>query len=217
MRRRRHHLALILIIWGYNHRHRLHLAHHNHPRLVLPVDQALGPQGDHHRVSNRVDLDSAHNKDRLPEDHLEELSSSKDQQEGLRRDHNLVREGGHHRVDQEGRDLNSFPKDLWVDLDSAHNKDRLPEDQDLEDLYRDHNLVREGGHHRVDREGLDLNSHPTKDLWVVRVHREDQVDRPLEVPAHLNGQNKTSRSSWGSLFGTLYALNKRENSIHKTE
>ena len=166
MRRRRHHLALILIIWGYNHRHRLHLAHHNHPRLVLPVDQALGPPGGHHRVSNRVDLDSAHNKDRLPEDHLEELSSSKDQQEGLRRDHNLVREEGHHKVDQEG---------------------------------------------------LDLNSHPTKDLWVVRVHREDQVDRPLEVPAHLNGQNKTSRSSWGSLFGTLYALNKRENSIHKTE
>ena len=164
MRRRRHHLALILIIWGCNHRHRLHLAHHNHPRLVLPVDQALGPQRDHHRVSNRVDLDSAHNKVRLPEDHLEELSSSKDQQEGLRRDHNLVREGGHHRVDQEGRDLNSFPKDLWVDLDSAHNKDRLPEDQDLEDLYRDHNLVREGGHHRVDREGLDLNSPPTKDL-----------------------------------------------------
>ena len=173
MRRRRHHLALISIIWGYNHPRRLHLAHRNHPRLVLPVDQALGPPGGHHRVSNRVDLDSAHNKDRLPEDHLEELSSSKDQQEGLRRDHNLVREEGHHKVDQEGRDLNSFPKDLWVDLDSAHNKDRLPEDhlEDLssskdqqEGLRRDHNLVREEGHHKVDQEGLDLNSHPTKDL-----------------------------------------------------
>ena len=124
MRRRRHHLALILIIWGYNHRHRLHLAHHNHPRLVLPVDQALGPPGGHHRVSNRVDLDSAHNKVRLPEDHLEELSSSKDQQEGLRRDHNLVREGVHRRdpsrVAQEDRGLNSPHKDLWV----GHNLHR---------------------------------------------------------------------------------------------
>jgi hypothetical protein len=137
VRRRPLHPAIILITWGYNHPRRLHLAHRNHPRLVLPVNQALGPQGDHHRVPNQVGLDSAHNKDRLPADHLEGLSSSKDQREGLRRDHNLVREGGHHKVDQEGR--------------------------------------------------------------------ADRADHPLEVPAHLNGQNKTSRSSWGSLFGTLYA------------
>ena len=102
----------------------------------------MGPQGDHPRVPNRVGLDS-HNKDR----HLEALSSSKDQREGLRRDHNLVREGGHHKVDQEGR--------------------------------------------------------------------ADRADHPLEVPAHLNGQNKTSRSLWGArCLELLCASINEKNSIH---
>uniref|UniRef100_UPI000A780C9C hypothetical protein n=1 Tax=Acidithiobacillus albertensis TaxID=119978 RepID=UPI000A780C9C len=138
--------------------HRLHhLAHRNHPRLVLQVDQALGPQGDHHRVRNRVDRDSAHSKahPHHPEDQvlaMEGLGSSQDQQEDPRKGLNLAREEGRHK----------------------------------------------GG-----LEDLDLNSHPTKDLWVDRLHRVGQVDLPLEGLAHLNSQNKTSRLSWGSLFGTV--------------
>ncbi len=125
----------------------------------------MGPQGDHPRVPNRVGLDSALNKDRHPEDQdLEALSSSKDQREGLRRDHNLVREGVHHRdpsrVAQEDRVLNSPHKDLWV------------------------------GRH---------------------LHREDLAAHPPEVRAHLNGQNKTSRSLWGArCLELLMRLNKRE-------
>lgn len=77
----------------------------------------MNTQGDRHRGPNRVALDSAHNKDRHPEDpDLEALSSSKDQREGLRRDPNLVREGVHRRdpsrVAQEDRGLNSFHKGL---------------------------------------------------------------------------------------------------------
>jgi hypothetical protein len=135
------------------------------------VDQALGPQGDHPRVPNRVGLDSAHNKDRHPEDpDLEALSSSKDQREGLRRDHNSVREGVHRRdpsgVAQEDRVLSSPHKDLWV------------------------------GRH---------------------LHREGLADHPPEARAHLNGQNKTSRSSWGArCLELLCASINEKNSIHET-
>ena len=123
----------------------------------------MGPQGDHPRVPNRVGLDS-HNKDR----HLEALSSSKDQREGLRRDHNLVREGVHHRdpsrVAQEDRVLNSPHKNLWV------------------------------GRH---------------------LHRVDLAAHPPEVRAHLNGQNKTSRSLWGArCLELLCASINEKNSIH---
>ena len=64
--------------------------------------------------------DSAHNKGlHHPVDPvLEALSSSKDQLEGLLRDHNLLREGVHRRdpsrVAQEDRVLSSPHKDLWV-------------------------------------------------------------------------------------------------------
>ena len=113
--------------------------HLNLHHLVLPVAQPLDPQGDHHRVPRRADLDSAHNKDHHQEDRdLVALSSSKDQREGLRRDPS-----------------------------------------------------------RVAQEDLVLNS-PYKDLWVGRhLHREGLAAHPQEVRAYLDGQNKTSRSSWG--------------------
>ncbi len=91
-------------------------------------------------------------------------------------------------------------------LDSAHNKDLHPRDLEALSsskdqrvaLRRDHNLVREGVHRRdpsrVAQEDRVLNSFH-KDLWVGRhLPREDLAARPPEVRAHLNGQNKTSRS-----------------------
>ena len=102
-----------------------------------------------------------------------------------------------------------------VGRSSVHNQVHHPEDQVLameglgssqnqqEDPRKGLNLAREEGRHRGGLEDLDLNSHPTKDLWVDRLHRVGQADRPLEGLAHLNSQNKTSRLSWGSLFGTV--------------
>ena len=77
---------------------------------------------DPHRVPNRVGLDLVHNKDLHPADlDLEAPSSSKDQREVHRREHNLVHEGVHRRnlsrealVDPEDRGLNNPHKDLWV-------------------------------------------------------------------------------------------------------
>ena len=116
---------------------------------------------DPHRAPNRVGLGSAHNKDLHPADlDLEAPSSSKDQREVHRREHNLVQEEDLSRVAQEDRVLNSPHKDLWV------------------------------GRH---------------------LHREDLAAHPPEVRAHLNGQNKTSRSLWGArCLELLMRLNKRE-------
>ncbi|WP_235180138.1 hypothetical protein, partial [Acidithiobacillus thiooxidans] len=64
-------------------------------------------------------------------------------------------------------------------------------------------------HHRVDR----ADRHHQVDR-ADRHHQVDQVDRLLEAPAHLNGQSKTSRSSWGSLFGAVNdVLNKQEQRL----
>ncbi|MBE7563924.1 hypothetical protein H7F10_13435 [Acidithiobacillus sp. HP-6] len=95
-------------------------------------------------------------------------------------------------LDLEGLDLN---KDLWVGQVSAHNQVLAMEDlgssQDRqEDPRKGLNLAREEGLHKGGLEGLDLNSHPTRDLWVDRLHRVGQVDLPLEGLAHLNSQNK---------------------------
>lgn len=113
-------------------------------------------------------LDSAHNQDLHPEDlDLVVPSSSKDQREGLRRDHNLVREWGDHRVDQEDKGLWVAPHRVphLADLDSVHNKDRHPE-----------------GRRRVDPEGMDL--------WTDHHPQDDLVDRPREARAQLNNQNE---------------------------
>ncbi|WP_207650666.1 hypothetical protein, partial [Acidithiobacillus albertensis] len=173
-------------------RHRLRLAHHNRLRLgLLPVDRALGLRGGR----NQVGRGSVHHQVHHPEDQaLEDL--------------NLVREGGHHRVDLEGLDLT---KDLWVGQVSAHNQvltmEGLGSSQgQQEDPRKGLLLAREEGRHKGGLGDLDLNSHPTKDLWVDRLHRVGQADRPLEGLAHLNGQNKTSRLSWGSLFMVPYVL-----------
>ena len=73
---------------------------------------------DPHRAPNRVGPGSAHNKDLHPADlDLEAPSSSKDQREVHRREHNLVQEEDLSRVaqvDPEDRGLNSPHKDLWV-------------------------------------------------------------------------------------------------------
>jgi len=112
-------------------------------------------------------------------------------------------------VDLEGLDLT---KDLWVGQVSAHNQvltmEGLGSSQNQQENPRKGlNLAREEGRHKGGLEDLDLNSHPTKDLRVDRLHhRVGQADRPLEGLAHLNGQNKTSRLSWGSLFMVPYVL-----------
>ena len=94
-----------------------------------------------------------------------------DQALGLQGDHNQVGRGSVHNQVLAMEDLGSS------------------QDQQ-EDPRKGLNLAREEGRHKGGLEGLDLNSHPTKDLWVDRLHRVGQVDLPLEGLAHLNSQNK---------------------------
>uniref|UniRef100_UPI00058C81BE hypothetical protein n=1 Tax=Acidithiobacillus thiooxidans TaxID=930 RepID=UPI00058C81BE len=154
-------------------------AHHNRFRVgLLTVDRALGLRGGH----NQMGRGSVHNQVHHPEDQaLEDL--------------NLVREGGHHRVDLEDLKGLDLTKALWVGQVSAHNQvltmEGLGSSQDQqEDPGKGLNLAREEGRHKGGLEDLDLNSHPTKDLWVDRLHRVGQADLPLEGLVHLNGQTK---------------------------
>ena len=113
---------------------------------------------DPHRVPNRVGLDLVHNKDLHPADlDLEAPSSSKDQREVHRREHNLVHEGVHRRnlsrealVDPEDRGLNNPHKDLWVVPSHL-----LPQ-------------VALAGHLPEVRGGLETTKRNVHSLWVAR-------------------------------------------------
>jgi len=106
-----------------------------------------------------------------------------------------------------------------VGPDPAHNKGlHHPVDPVLEALSSSKDQLK-GLHRdpsRVAQEDRVLSS-PHKDLWVGRhLHREAMAAHLQEVRAHLNGQNKRAAHHGGSLLGILYALNKRENSLHQT-